>query len=150
MIREIEMKDPHVAEDIWYLQHAAFREEAIRIGLKSLPPLMETVEDLRSSKERYVGFLAEEEWVGALAYDLIDTRLSIRRLMVAPSQFRQGIGSALLDYVLTTVSHGQAEVYAGERNEPAIRLYCKLGFTPVEQVIVGDGLQLTRFIRHAG
>jgi ribosomal protein S18 acetylase RimI-like enzyme len=147
MIRKIDISQVHLAEEIWYLQHTAFREEAVRVGIKVIPPLMDTIEALQRCKEQYIGYELDGEIIGALAYDLQGSKLSIRRLMVQPVHFRRGIASSLLDYVLTKIPHKQAEVYAGERNDPAVSLYRKYGFVPIEQLNINDGFQLTRFIR---
>lgn len=148
MICEMDMNDEQAAEAVWYLQHAAFREEARRVGLPHVPPPTDTVESLRRSEERYIGYLSDGEWTGAVSYILNGKLLSIRRLMVHPDHFRQGIGSALIAHLLASVPHEQAEVYASERNEPAMRLYRKYGFVPVEQVPAAYGLSLLRLVRN--
>lgn len=138
-----------IAEDIWYLQHAAFREEVVRLGVKTVPPLMETVDDLRRTPDTYIGYEKDGEWIGAVSYYMQGRLLKLRRLMVHPAYFRQGVGTALLNYLLSHTPHDQAEVHAGERNDPAVGLYRKMGFYPVEKVKVSDGFELLRFVRNS-
>jgi GNAT superfamily N-acetyltransferase len=149
VIRELDLRDAQTAEDIWYLQHAAYREEALRLGLKHIPPLTDTIASLRSGRERYFGCELNGEWVGAVAYTVAGGMLTIRRLMVHPDHFRKGIATALLRRLLAEVPHERAEVYAGERNEPAVNLYRKFGFRPVERVEAEHGVQLMRMVRDA-
>ena len=147
VIRELDLRDAQTAEEIWYLQHAAYREEAMRLGFTKLPPMSDTVESLRRSTDRYFGCELDGEQVGAVAYALTGSMLSIRRLMVHPDHFRKGVASLLLNHLLAHVPHERAEVYAAERNEPAVKLYRKFGFIPVERLESAHGFQLLRLIR---
>ncbi|MNR33822.1 putative acetyltransferase [compost metagenome] len=70
-------------------------------------------------------------------------RLMITRLMVQPDHLREGIGSGLLGHVLKHHSHiKRFMVNAGTRNTPAIALYQKFGFAPVESYMADLGVEL--------
>lgn len=129
-IETIRMNDRDAVEELWALQHAAYRAEAALIGVATLPPLLDTVETLLASPERYYGFrTAEGQLVGAISCETdSEGRNTLCRLMVHPDYHRQGIGSNLLEYML---SHEPAAVWtvtAEVRNRPALALYEKAGF----------------------
>ncbi|WP_276357782.1 GNAT family N-acetyltransferase [Cohnella caldifontis] len=131
-IRRLDLRDRELAEELWALQHAAYRQEADLIGVPSLPPLQDTVQSLQNCGETFYGCFGDDgELVGAVSTEAEDGGMTVCRMMVHPARFRQGIGSRLMSYVLSeTPSVREWTVTAEIRNLPAIRLYERHGFLP--------------------
>ncbi len=148
MIRAIHLFNDSELEQLWFLQHTAYRIEAERAGFQHVPPILETMSQLQSSEQNYIGFFHEECLWGALSYVIDDTSLTICRLMVDPEHFRQGIAFQLIEHIIET-SHQIQEfiVYTGAKNTAAVQLYQKHGFHPVGDVEAASGIVLTEFKR---
>ncbi|WP_017814336.1 MULTISPECIES: GNAT family N-acetyltransferase [Paenibacillus] len=151
MIRQCSLEDDDVVRQIWALQHIAYRMEAQLIGVKELPPLMDTVESIRRCEETFYGYFNEEEeiqGVVAIEQEEPDT-LTVSRMMVHPAASRQGIASQLLSYVFEEYPDVPLYIVStGTKNEPAVGLYRKHGFEPIEAFEVAPGVELTTFHRH--
>ncbi|MEW4372469.1 GNAT family N-acetyltransferase [Paenibacillus kandeliae] len=151
MIRQFSLHDDDTVRQIWSLQHIAYRIEAEMIGAKELPPLMDTVESLRTCGETFYGEVDEDGEIHGVVAVLREKpgTLTITRMMVHPNYGRRGIGSQLLNHVFA--QHPQVPLYivsTGTLNEPAVRLYRKAGFEPIEAFQVAPGVELTTFHRH--
>jgi ribosomal protein S18 acetylase RimI-like enzyme len=151
MIRQCSLQDDDIVRQIWSLQHIAYRIEADLIGVKELPPLMDTLESLRRCGETfYAEFDEDDEIQGVVAVECEQPgTLTISRMMVHPAYARQGIGSHLLEHVFSRYPDVPLYIVStGTRNEPAVKLYRKQGFQPVEAFEVTPGVELTTFHRH--
>lgn len=148
MIKQLMLKDADIVEQLWSLQHSAYRLEAQAVGLTEIPPLPDTYDSIRTSGDVFFGELTEdEELLGAIAVrEELPGTLEITRLMVDPGHLRQGIGARLLHYVLAA-HPGKQEftVTASTLNAPAVALYRKFGFQPAKQVNSAAGVELTIF-----
>lgn len=148
MIKLLMLKDTDMVEQLWSLQHSAYRLEAKAVGLTETPPLPDTFDSIRTSRDVFFGELSEDdELLGAIAVrDELPGTLEITRLMVHPGHLRKGIGAKLLQYVLTVHRDKQGfTVTASTLNAPAVALYRKFGFQPVKQVNSAAGVELTIF-----
>lgn len=152
VIRLLSLQDPDVVEQIWSLQHIAYRLEALALGLTSYPPLRDTFDSIRNSEESFYGYLSDgpedgEELLGVISVSTDSSgSLSITRLMVHPQHLREGIGTALVQYVLDSRDDiRRFTVTAGTLNTPAVALYRKLGFMPGETMKSVAGVDLTLF-----
>lgn len=148
VIKQLMLKDADIVEQLWSLQHSAYRLEAQAVGLKETPPLPDTFDSIRTSSEVFFGELTEdEELLGAIAIrEELPATLEITRLMVHPDHLRQGIGAQLLQFVLDNHAEKQTfTVTASTLNDPAVALYRKYGFRPVQQVNSAAGVELTIF-----
>lgn len=151
MIIPLSLHDHEVVEQVWSLQHTAYRLEALAVGLTEYPPLPDTFESLRNSAERFYGYISEEEGdgdlMGAIATtSFIPGNLEITRLMVNSSYLRQGIGRSLLKYVISR--HPEIETFsvtAGTLNIAAVSLYQEYGFMPYGTIMAAPGVELTRY-----
>ncbi|MEK5256828.1 GNAT family N-acetyltransferase [Paenibacillus sp. FSL F4-0125] len=149
-IIKLNLQDDNTVNELWSLQHKAYRLEAELIGFREIPPLMETREMLSHSKEDFYGcFDEEEELMGAIAIEEESPgKLTITRMMVGPDFFRRGIASRLLEYVFEHFSGmEQFIVSTGKLNLPAVSLYRKHGFVPTGSQEVAPGVELIDFYR---
>ncbi|WP_027085652.1 GNAT family N-acetyltransferase [Cohnella panacarvi] len=149
MLEIIGIKDAEVAEEVWALQHAAYRVEATLIGVADLPPLQDTVESLRQSRETFCAIRGPEgDLQGVIAYEQErEGRYVICRVMVNPDHFRQGVGSRLLSHLLDVFPGAHWSVTAEARNLPALALYEKAGFKRLGAFRPAPGITLIRLER---
>ncbi|MEC0129205.1 GNAT family N-acetyltransferase [Paenibacillus pabuli] len=150
-IESLPLSDLEKLGQLWRLQHMAYRLEAEIIGFQDIPPLMDTMETLRNCGETFYGYIDEDgELIGAVAVAEEETNtLTITRMMVHPEHFRKGIAASLMVHVFE--QHPDFPRYivsTGTLNQPAVKLYTKFGFKPVEVMQIAPGVELTTFHRN--
>lgn len=150
-IRKLDIMDAVTAGQVFALQKKSYQVEAQLIGSDEIPPLLESIDELMACGETFFGYDERGEIVAALSYKRDGEVVDIHRMMVHPNHFRKGIAKQLLAY-LEKVETGVQEIIVstGSSNKPAVNLYKKLGFTKVGEVVVGDGLSLSQFIKTIG
>jgi ribosomal protein S18 acetylase RimI-like enzyme len=130
------------------VQHAAYAIEAELIGYPQLPPAHETLAALQECGEEL--WLCEEdgELVGAVGLENVcDEELLIARLFVAPSAFRRGVGTALVQHALERAGGRRVRVGTAAANAPAIALYEGLGFRRDREREPAPGVAYVELIR---
>ncbi len=149
-ITKLNLQDEDTINELWSLQHKAYRLEAELIGFREIPPLMETREMLKRSKEDFYGcFDDSDELMGAVATEEESPgKLTITRMMVSPDHFRKGVAGSLLKYVFD-IHEGMEQfiVSTGKLNIPAVSLYTKYGFVAIGSEEVAPGVELIEFQR---
>ncbi|PAW77752.1 MAG: hypothetical protein B9S32_10650 [Verrucomicrobia bacterium Tous-C9LFEB] len=117
------------------IQHAAFRAEADQYGDCSIPPLRQTVDDLRADLATKTFLKATDETgqlLGSIRAFEKDGICHLEKLSVDPAHQRQGCGAQLLLAVESQFPHAiRFELFTGHRSEGNIRLYQKLGYRTV-------------------
>ena len=150
-LTRLDITNAEVAAAVLSLQRRAYAVEAGLIGSEGIPPLHETLEELQECGETFLGAFAGERLTGAISWRLADRTIDIHRLAVDPDGFRQGIGSSLLRAALAAEPRAErAIVQTGAANLPACALYLGEGFERVDEVDVGGGLIVARFVKHLG
>lgn len=147
---KLNLQDELTLDDLWSLQHKAYRLEAEIIGFRDIPPLLETREMLSRVKEEFYGCLDDtEELLGAVAVmEESPGKLTVTRMMVSPEHFRQGVAGRLLEYIFDHYAQmEQFIVSTGKLNLPAVKLYTKHGFVPVQAEEVAPGVELLELHR---
>jgi ribosomal protein S18 acetylase RimI-like enzyme len=139
----LDLSDDTVLHELWTVQRLAYAVEAEIIGFDGIPPLHESLEDLRTCGETFLGLYDEEGLAGAVSYQLDGSTVDICRLVVHPRAHRRGIASKLLD----ALPDGPQTVSTGSKNEPALALYRKRGFVEVGEREVAPGVSLTDLSR---
>jgi GNAT superfamily N-acetyltransferase len=141
----LDITDPETAGAVLQLQRRSYRLEAKLIGSDRIPPLQETVDELRSCAEEFLGAVADGQLAGATSWRFSDGVIDIHRLVVDPEHHRRGVGACLLRRVLDMEpTAARAIVQTGAKNAPAIALYLREGFERTEEVELG-GLRISRF-----
>ncbi|WP_238653007.1 GNAT family N-acetyltransferase [Paenibacillus piscarius] len=149
-IMKLNLQDELTLDDLWSLQHKAYRLEAEIIGFRDIPPLLETREMLSRVKEEFYGCLDDtEELLGAVAVmEESPGKLTVTRMMVSPDHFRQGVAGRLLEYIFDRYDRmEQFIVSTGTLNLPAVKLYTKHGFVPAQAEEVAPGVELLELHR---
>jgi ribosomal protein S18 acetylase RimI-like enzyme len=130
------------------LQRRSYRVEAELIGTDAIPPLTETVDELRTSEEKFLGAFVDDRLAGVVSWKFDGKTIDIHRLAVEPSFFRRGIGVALVRAALASEPGARRSiVQTGAANEPAKALYRGEGFVEIGEREVGDGVRVARFER---
>ncbi|KOV76813.1 hypothetical protein ADL03_43745 [Nocardia sp. NRRL S-836] len=139
----MDLTDDAVLRELWTVQRLAYAVEAELIGFDGIPPLHESLDELRACGETFLGLYDDEGLVGAVSYVLDGSVIDIHRLVVHPRAHRRGIATKLLD----ALPPGPQVVSTGSRNEPALRLYRNRGFAETGRQEVAPGVELTHLAR---
>jgi GNAT superfamily N-acetyltransferase len=142
--------DAGVAAELLALQRSAYAVEAALIGDDRIPPLHESLPELRAAALSWLGAVSGERLVGAVAVRAEDDGLDVDRLVVAPDAHRRGVGSALVAAVLGRAAGRPTTVATGRDNLPARRLYERLGFASTGDEQVLPGLWVSRYVHPGG
>ncbi|QWF84708.1 GNAT family N-acetyltransferase [Amycolatopsis sp. CA-230715] len=144
----LDLADDDTATQIWHLQRAAYAVEAELIGFDGIPPLRESLAELRSCGESFLGTHDAEGLVGAVSW-LLDANgtLDICRLVVHPRAHCTGVATRLLDALDALVPATRATVSTGTANTPALALYRSRGFRPVGTTEIAPGVTLSTLER---
>jgi len=143
---EIAPADPADAGEILTLQRAAYVTEAQLYGEPALPPLTETLDELRVALGNGLMLTARlparPRVVGAVRARLDGDTCAIGRLVVAPDQQGRGIRTALLAEVERRYADRAAAfaLFTGHRSEANLRLYRRLGYLEVDRRPLGPGV----------
>ncbi|MFF7291936.1 GNAT family N-acetyltransferase [Microbacterium sp. NPDC008134] len=123
------------------IQRAAFVSEAQIYGSADMPPLTQTLDEVRAELATGTGFAAriDGRLVGAIRYRESDELLLIGRIAIAPDMQGEGIGRALLDAAEQASTAPQAELFTGSLSEANLRLYEACGYEESERIPQGDG-----------
>ncbi|MFS0554308.1 GNAT family N-acetyltransferase [Brevibacillus sp. 179-C9.3 HS] len=144
MIVRLDLQDEQTVQKLWNIQQRAYRVEAELIGTEDIPPLRESIEQLKACGETFYGYLVEDELAGAVSFLIEGDTLDIHRMIVDPAHFRKGIASQLLASVHEHAC-SKIVVATGSLNEPAVRLYERHGYTLISKKEVKPGLWLSFF-----
>ncbi|UUZ83470.1 GNAT family N-acetyltransferase [Paenibacillus sp. P26] len=109
--------------------------------------MFDSPQTLRESEEAFFGYFTEEgKLAGAVSCKQGAKELTICRMMVHPDYFRRGIAGRLLEYAEQFAVPGmRIKVSTGTNNTPAVQLYTKYGYEPVQRQLVAPGVTLTQF-----
>ena len=122
----------HDAVGILELQKLAYQSEATLYSDWNLPPLTQTLEEIRVELKNKVFLTAHYGGllVGSVrAKTSEDDGCSIRRLIVHPKHQGQSIGTQLMHAIEARFpSATRFVLFTGERSEGNIRLYRRLGY----------------------
>lgn len=141
MIKKLDFHDQVLMRELFELQKISYLIEAKLIDFYEIPPLKETFEELLDCGETFLGYVEDDELIGATSYTIENEALTICRMIVHPNHFRKGIAQQLL--TAAEEKHpeiGTLLVSTGKDNFPAKKLYQKNGFILLEDYEVVPGL----------
>lgn len=131
------------ADELLTVQRAAFVSEALIYGTADMPPLTQTLEQLRAELEDGEGWVARVDGrlVGAIRAREVDGVLMIGRIAIAPDQQGSGIGRMLLDAAESHSTAKVAELFTGSLSEANLRLYERCGYVETSRIPQDDGIE---------
>jgi tRNA (guanine37-N1)-methyltransferase len=151
--RDIEVRPARLADagEIWTLQRACWLQEAWLNETLDMPPLTETLDDVRralGSWRTYV-VLAGGRLVGSVRGRVEGEQWEVGRIMVAPDLQGRGLGRWLLELGerMAPPETRELAVFTGARSKHNIAMYRKAGYRPLrEQSLPG----VVRLVRRRG
>lgn len=133
------------AATILELQRLAYQTEAAIYDDYTIPPLVETLDELRGqfSVQQFFKAVDDGQIVGSVRAVQKETTCHIGRLIVHPDCRRRGIGTALMGYVeMAFPDAARFELFTGHRSENNIRLYERLGYRALRREPVNERLTM--------
>ncbi len=142
---KLDFSDLEILKTSLGIQHKAYEVEAHLIGSKNIPPLQETIEQLKEANEIFLGYFEDKLLLGFIAVEDEEQNLRISRLVVNPQYFSKGIGTKLVQHVLNKFRNGRKVIVStGNGNLPAKRLYEKFGFSQI-RIFTIDEISIAEF-----
>lgn len=139
-IRKAELID---LDEILKLQYLAYQSEAALFGTQDIPPLKQTLEEV---KEEFINgiilkMLDEKgNIIGSVRAHEKDGTVFIGKLMVQPDHRHNGLGSRFLGEIENCYPNKRYELFTSTKSVDNIRLYEKLGYKIFKQEAVNDEL----------
>ncbi len=133
------------AEAILQLQLLAYRQEAAIYNNFEIPPLLQSLQNLKEEFQTHTFLVARSghQIVGSVRALCRDGCCHIGRLIVHPSQQRQGLGSRLMAAIEAAFPEAQYyELFTGHRSDGNLRLYNRLGYREFKRVHAAPGLEI--------
>ena len=146
--------DAHAGE-LLTLRRAAFVSEAQLYDDPHIPPLTQTLHELRDDMARddvvTVGAWEGHRLVGSLRLEIEGAKATLGRLAVAPDQQGRGVGTSLMFAILQFLPEQVTEVWAftGKDSKNNLAMYTKHGYTEQYERAAGK-LTLTYLRRVLG
>lgn len=140
-IRPVTVDD---AGELLTLRRAAFVTEAQQYGDPNIPPLTQTLKELKADLQTE-GVITLGAWwghrlVGSIRVLVEGTKATLGRFAVAPDLQGKGIGTELLSAILPVLPDGIQEVwvFTGRDSLQNIALYNKAGYEHQHDQTAGD------------
>lgn len=131
MMKNITRVSLEDAASILELQKLAYQSEAQLYNNFSIPPLTQTLDELRSDFTRKTFLMAQVEGriVGSVRGYQTGNTCYLERLIVHPDFQGQGIGTELMKRVESCFDQAQRfELFTGHKSDRNIHLYERLGY----------------------
>jgi len=137
------------AQEILSLQKRAYRSEAEIYDDFSIPPLVQTLDEIKEEFEEYIFLKAADNGRirGSVRASLDDSKTCyIGKLIVHPDFQNQGIGTELMNEIEVLFDNCDSfELFTGHRSIKNIRLYEKLGYSKYKTEKITDTLHFIYF-----
>ncbi len=136
---------PDDASAILSLQKLAYQSEARLYDDWTLPPLVQTLDALRSELAESVVLAATASGalIGSVRARVSDGVSHVGRLIVHPDWQGRGIGAALMRHIERAyVQAPRIELFTGARSTGNIRLYERLGYVRSREQVLSPVLTL--------
>ena len=131
------------AGPILKLQKVAYHSEAAIYNDFSIPPLVQTLEEIRKefTTKTILKTVLDDQLVGSVRAWEQDGTCYVERLIVHPDFQGQGIGTKLMGEIEYAFSNAKRfELFTGHKSERNIHLYNKLGYQAFKHQRINDNL----------
>jgi ribosomal protein S18 acetylase RimI-like enzyme len=145
MIEKLKNKEPRISEKIREIFQQSYKIEAEILKATDFPPLKRTLENFINSDTDFYAYIINNQFAGVIEIDKKPNHIHIQSLVVNPLNFRQGVASKLMNFILTNFETNLFVVETGLKNEPATILYKKFGFKEVKQWDTNHGIRKVKF-----
>ncbi|XHH08578.1 MAG: GNAT family N-acetyltransferase [Candidatus Bathyarchaeia archaeon] len=127
---KIETANPNDAQEILSIQKLAFTVQAQLYNVYTLPPLLETLDEVKAAFQTHTILKAtiDGRIVGSVRFIEKDGTCFVGRLLVDPAFQNRGVGAELLRQIECLSTAGRLELYTGYKSEKSLHLYRKLGY----------------------
>lgn len=132
-------------ENIIDLQRIAYQREAMLYKDWTIPPLTQTVEELKNEFLSSIILKAtiDEKIVGSVRAKLVNNVSHIGRLIVHPDFQKRGIGTVLLKKIEEVFTHVKSyELFTGSKSEYNIQFYVAHNYKISHQTGLSDRVTL--------
>ena len=141
------------AAAILAVQYQAYRPEAALYGNVTLPPQVETVDELKGAFATHVILkgVVEGAIVGSVRARAVDGTCHIGRLVVAPAYQGRGLGSALLAAIEEVFADvGRFALFTGHKSLRNLGLYARRGYVEFHRRPDGEAVTLVFLEKQIG
>jgi len=133
------------AEEVLSLQKLAYKSEAEIYNDFNIPPLLQTLEEIKKDFEDQIVLKAtiDGKIRGSVRAFVKEGTCYVGRLIVHPDFQNKGIGKQLMKKIEEIVKEAQRfELFTGHRSEKNLYLYQKLGYKIFKTVKASDRLNI--------
>ncbi|MFH1777225.1 MAG: GNAT family N-acetyltransferase [Candidatus Omnitrophota bacterium] len=118
------------AEEILKLQKLAYQIEAERYNDYNIPPLKQTIAEIREQFKTniFLKAVSEGQIIGTVRAHEENGTCYVSKLAVFPDKQNQGIGTALIKEIEKRFTPKRFELFVGSKSDNNIHLYQKLGY----------------------
>lgn len=143
----VDMATKNDLEEILNLQKLAYQENAIRYNDFGIPPLKQTLDDLKKEAEGSIILKVVEDRriVGSVRAFEKDGSCYIGKLIVHPDYQNKGIGRKLMVAVEKCFKGLRFELFTGHLDEKNLAFYEKLGYKRFKEEKINDTLGFVYF-----
>ena len=145
MIRKLDNTVYENSKLIWKVFQLSYSVEARILNAENFPPLKRSIESIQESNNIF--FISEIEDIvnGVIEIHEELESIHIQSLVVLPSEFRKGVASKMLDFILDLYKKNKITVETGVDNLPAVNLYLRFKFNEIFQWDTDHGVRKIRF-----
>jgi len=139
------------ATEILELQKLAYASEAAIYNDYSIPPLVQTLDQLRTDfvNQIFLKAIVDGKIIGSVRGVVEGGTCHIGRLIVHPDFQGRGVGTRLMKEIEKCFDQAERyELFTGHRSERNLRLYDGLGYIPFASEPVTEGLTLVFMVKN--
>jgi len=129
------------AKVILALQKRAFHSEAVRYDDFAMPPMVQSIEELKETFENHVflNAVVDDRLVGSVRAREDAGTCYVGRLVVDPEFWRRGIGTDLMEQIEARFPNvARFEIFTGHKSEHTLRLYSRLGYREFKRKVISS------------
>lgn len=147
MLEQVEIFQATIddADEILALQKLAYQSEAQIYNDWNIPPLLQTIEEIREEFKTQIILKAvrEHSIIGSVQACIVGNTCHIGRLIVHPEWLNRGIGTRLMTEIEKICREASRfELFTGLHSDKNLYLYRKLGYKDFRRESLSDRVEL--------